>query len=113
MARHALAPCCCSRTSSVRLGHISRDDKGKVGCTDKLPSHRYKTPVPAIGRPKENTSAEHPTTPRSKPRSRTRTPRLDEVKRDFVRSKEEVGETTKGGSPFAPEILDKLIPSSF
>ncbi|RRT32779.1 hypothetical protein B296_00050343, partial [Ensete ventricosum] len=39
--------------------------------------------------------------------------RIDEVQRDFVRSKEEVGETTKGGSPFAPEILDKPIPSSF
>ncbi|RWW42138.1 hypothetical protein BHE74_00052331 [Ensete ventricosum] len=39
--------------------------------------------------------------------------RLDEVQRDFVRSKEEVGETTKGGSSFAPEILDKPIPSSF
>ncbi|RZR82623.1 hypothetical protein BHM03_00009075 [Ensete ventricosum] len=35
--------------------------------------------------------------------------RLDEVQRDFVRSKEEVGETTKGRSPFAPEILDKPI----
>ncbi|RRT36379.1 hypothetical protein B296_00023141 [Ensete ventricosum] len=32
---------------------------------------------------------------------------------DFVKSKEEVEETTKGGSPFAPEILDKPIPSSF
>ncbi|RRT40262.1 hypothetical protein B296_00057784 [Ensete ventricosum] len=39
--------------------------------------------------------------------------RIDEDQRDFVRSKEEVGETTKGGSPFAPEILDKPIPSSF
>ncbi|RZS28342.1 hypothetical protein BHM03_00061925 [Ensete ventricosum] len=39
--------------------------------------------------------------------------RIDEVQRDFVRSNEEVGETTKGGSPFAPEILDKPIPSSF
>ncbi|RRT34542.1 hypothetical protein B296_00047958 [Ensete ventricosum] len=39
--------------------------------------------------------------------------RLDEVQRDFVRSKEEVRETTKGRSPFAPEILDKPIPSSF
>ncbi|RZS22189.1 hypothetical protein BHM03_00054946 [Ensete ventricosum] len=38
---------------------------------------------------------------------------LDKVQRDFVRSKEEVGETTKGGSPFALEILDKHIPSSF
>ncbi|RRT84284.1 hypothetical protein B296_00000156 [Ensete ventricosum] len=39
--------------------------------------------------------------------------RLDEVQRDFVRSKEEVRETTKSGSPFALEILDKPIPSSF
>ncbi|RRT54637.1 hypothetical protein B296_00025496 [Ensete ventricosum] len=39
--------------------------------------------------------------------------RLDEVQRDFVKSKEKVGETTKGGSSFAPEILDKPIPSSF
>ncbi|RZR93180.1 hypothetical protein BHM03_00021617 [Ensete ventricosum] len=39
--------------------------------------------------------------------------RINEVQRDFIRSKEEVGETTKGGSPFAPEILDKPIPSSF
>ncbi|RWW16857.1 hypothetical protein GW17_00019237 [Ensete ventricosum] len=38
---------------------------------------------------------------------------IDEVQRDFVRSKEEVAEPTKGGSPFAPEILDKPIPSSF
>ncbi|RZR81464.1 hypothetical protein BHM03_00007692 [Ensete ventricosum] len=38
---------------------------------------------------------------------------LDEVQSDFVRSKEEVEETTKDRSPFAPEILDKPIPSSF
>ncbi|RWW64392.1 hypothetical protein BHE74_00028377 [Ensete ventricosum] len=28
MARHALAPCCCSRTSFVHVGHNPRDDKG-------------------------------------------------------------------------------------
>ncbi|RRT64750.1 hypothetical protein B296_00011700 [Ensete ventricosum] len=39
--------------------------------------------------------------------------RLDEVQRDYVISKEEVWETTKGGSSFAPKILDKLIPSNF
>ncbi|RRT82968.1 hypothetical protein B296_00002367 [Ensete ventricosum] len=39
--------------------------------------------------------------------------RIDEVQRDFVSSKEEVRETTKGESPFAPEIMDKPIPSSF
>ncbi|RZS22804.1 hypothetical protein BHM03_00055647 [Ensete ventricosum] len=45
----AHAPCRCSRTSSVRLGHIPRDDKGKAGCTGKLPSHKYKTLTPAAG----------------------------------------------------------------
>ncbi|RWW62632.1 hypothetical protein BHE74_00030242 [Ensete ventricosum] len=39
--------------------------------------------------------------------------RLDEVQKDFVKSKEEVGETTKDGSPFAPEILDKTYPLRF
>ncbi|RWW44403.1 hypothetical protein BHE74_00049853 [Ensete ventricosum] len=39
--------------------------------------------------------------------------RLDEVQRDFVKSKEEVGETTKGRSPFIPEIQDKPVPSGF
>ncbi|RZR71604.1 hypothetical protein BHM03_00006003 [Ensete ventricosum] len=39
--------------------------------------------------------------------------RLDEVQRDFVRSEEEVEETTKGGTPFSPKILDKPIPSVF
>ncbi|RZS11035.1 hypothetical protein BHM03_00042332 [Ensete ventricosum] len=76
------------------------------------PGRRCSKKHPSRGRPKENTPAKHPTR-RSRPRSRTRTPRIDEVQRDFVRSKEEVGETTKGGSPFAPKILDKPIPSSF
>ncbi|RWW49987.1 hypothetical protein BHE74_00043799 [Ensete ventricosum] len=49
MARHALAPYCCNRTSTVRFGHAPRDDKGKVGRTNKLPSHRYKTPISATG----------------------------------------------------------------
>ncbi|RZR97456.1 hypothetical protein BHM03_00026644 [Ensete ventricosum] len=39
--------------------------------------------------------------------------KLDEVQRDFVKSKEEIEETTKGGSPFVPEIQDKPIPPSF
>ncbi|RWW71270.1 hypothetical protein BHE74_00020992 [Ensete ventricosum] len=37
----------------------------------------------------------------------------NEVQRDFVKSKEEIGETTKGESPFVPEIQDKPIPPSF
>ncbi|RZS15321.1 hypothetical protein BHM03_00047183 [Ensete ventricosum] len=49
MACHALAPCRCNCTSSVRLGHIPRDDKGKAGCTGKLPSHGYKTLTSAVG----------------------------------------------------------------
>ncbi|RRT61307.1 hypothetical protein B296_00027992 [Ensete ventricosum] len=39
--------------------------------------------------------------------------RLDEVQREFVKSKEEIGESSKGGSPFVPEILDKPIPANF
>ncbi|RRT84253.1 hypothetical protein B296_00015070 [Ensete ventricosum] len=39
--------------------------------------------------------------------------RLDEVQKEFVKSKEALGESSKGGSPFAPEIQDKPIPSSF
>ncbi|RRT32992.1 hypothetical protein B296_00051686 [Ensete ventricosum] len=50
MACHSLAPCRCSRTSSVRLGHIPRDDKGKVGCTGKLSSYGYKTLTLAAGK---------------------------------------------------------------
>ncbi|RRT60962.1 hypothetical protein B296_00018367 [Ensete ventricosum] len=40
-------------------------------------------------------------------------PNASVTQKDFVRSKEEVGETTKGGSPFALEILEKPILSSF
>ncbi|RZR95819.1 hypothetical protein BHM03_00024709 [Ensete ventricosum] len=39
--------------------------------------------------------------------------RLDEVQKEFVKSKEALGESSKGGSPFAPEIQDKPIPPSF
>ncbi|RRT41485.1 hypothetical protein B296_00020509 [Ensete ventricosum] len=106
MERHALVPCC---TSSVRLGHIPRDDKGKAECTGNLPSHKYKTPTPATSRPKENTLAVR----HLRVQLCQVNQRLDEVQMDFVRSEEEVGETTKGGSPFAPKILDKPIPSSF
>ncbi|RWW56416.1 hypothetical protein BHE74_00036865 [Ensete ventricosum] len=58
-----------------------------------------------------NASVSQPT---NRSRDVMRTPlEPDVVQRDFVRSKEEVAEPTKGGSPFAPEILDKPIPSSF
>ncbi|RRT47665.1 hypothetical protein B296_00053590 [Ensete ventricosum] len=39
--------------------------------------------------------------------------RLDEVQKEFIKSKEELGESSKGGSPFAPDIQDKPIPTSF
>ncbi|RWW86706.1 hypothetical protein BHE74_00004498 [Ensete ventricosum] len=38
--------------------------------------------------------------------------RLDEVQK-VMKSKEEAGESSKQGSPFAPEIQDKPIPTSF
>ncbi|RWW27915.1 hypothetical protein GW17_00007623 [Ensete ventricosum] len=39
--------------------------------------------------------------------------RLDEVQKEFVKSKEALGESSMGGSPFALEIQDKPIPPSF
>ncbi|RRT42710.1 hypothetical protein B296_00050773 [Ensete ventricosum] len=39
--------------------------------------------------------------------------RLDEVQREFDKSKEEIGESSKGGSPFIPEIQDKPVPANF
>ncbi|RZS20052.1 hypothetical protein BHM03_00052551 [Ensete ventricosum] len=39
--------------------------------------------------------------------------RLDEVQKEFIKTKEELEESSKGGSPFAPDIQDKPIPTSF
>ncbi|RRT58221.1 hypothetical protein B296_00018420 [Ensete ventricosum] len=39
--------------------------------------------------------------------------RLDEVQREYIKSKEEVGESVKGRSPFVPEIQDRLVPPNF
>ncbi|RRT65829.1 hypothetical protein B296_00040169 [Ensete ventricosum] len=39
--------------------------------------------------------------------------RLDEVRREFVKSKEEVDESSKGGSPFVPEMQDEPISPDF
>ncbi|RRT41707.1 hypothetical protein B296_00054692 [Ensete ventricosum] len=38
---------------------------------------------------------------------------LSQVQKEDAKSKEEVGESSKQGSPFAPEIRDKPIPTSF
>ncbi|RWW76395.1 hypothetical protein BHE74_00015516 [Ensete ventricosum] len=38
---------------------------------------------------------------------------LDEVRREFAKSKEEVGESSKAGSPFVPEIQDEPVPPGF
>ncbi|RWW17499.1 hypothetical protein GW17_00018565 [Ensete ventricosum] len=39
--------------------------------------------------------------------------RLDEVQKEVTKSKEEASESSKRGSPFAPDIQDKPIPTSF
>ncbi|RWW87403.1 hypothetical protein BHE74_00003773 [Ensete ventricosum] len=39
--------------------------------------------------------------------------RLDEVQKEVLKSKGEFGESSKGGSPFTPEIQDKLLPANF
>ncbi|RWW40367.1 hypothetical protein BHE74_00054223 [Ensete ventricosum] len=39
--------------------------------------------------------------------------RLDEVQKEVLRSKDEAGESSKGGSPFTPEIHSKPLPATF
>ncbi|KAJ8478746.1 hypothetical protein OPV22_022473 [Ensete ventricosum] len=39
--------------------------------------------------------------------------RLDEVQKEVLRSREEAGESSKGGSPFTPEIQSKPLPTTF
>ncbi|RRT42201.1 hypothetical protein B296_00037742, partial [Ensete ventricosum] len=39
--------------------------------------------------------------------------RLDEIHKEFVKSTEELRENSKGGSPFAPEIQYRPIPTNF
>ncbi|RWW44804.1 hypothetical protein BHE74_00049407, partial [Ensete ventricosum] len=38
---------------------------------------------------------------------------LDEVHKEVLKSKGEIGESSKGGSPFTPEIQDKPLPANF
>ncbi|RWW46276.1 hypothetical protein BHE74_00047802 [Ensete ventricosum] len=38
---------------------------------------------------------------------------LDEVQKEVLKSKGEVGESSKGGSPFTPEIQDKPLLTNF
>ncbi|RZR85613.1 hypothetical protein BHM03_00012631 [Ensete ventricosum] len=39
--------------------------------------------------------------------------RLDKVQKEVLKSREEVGESSKGGSPFTPEIQVKPLPATF
>ncbi|RWW87868.1 hypothetical protein BHE74_00003273, partial [Ensete ventricosum] len=39
--------------------------------------------------------------------------RLDEVQKEVLRSKDEAGESSKGGSPFTPEIHSRPLPATF
>ncbi|RRT65742.1 hypothetical protein B296_00001119 [Ensete ventricosum] len=38
---------------------------------------------------------------------------LDEIQKEVLKSKGEIGESSKGGSPFTPEIQGKPLPASF
>ncbi|RRT45294.1 hypothetical protein B296_00037114 [Ensete ventricosum] len=38
--------------------------------------------------------------------------RLDKVQKEVLKSKGEVGESSKGGSPFTPKIQDKPLPAT-
>ncbi|RWW22724.1 hypothetical protein GW17_00013061, partial [Ensete ventricosum] len=39
--------------------------------------------------------------------------RLDEVQKEVLKSRGEIGESSKGGSPFTPEIQGKPLPATF
>ncbi|RWW00421.1 hypothetical protein GW17_00036619 [Ensete ventricosum] len=39
--------------------------------------------------------------------------RLDEVQKEVLKSRGEIGESSKGGSPFTPEIQGKPLPANF
>ncbi|RRT67126.1 hypothetical protein B296_00004264 [Ensete ventricosum] len=39
--------------------------------------------------------------------------RLDEVQKEVLKSRGEIGESSKGGSPFTPEIQSKPLPATF
>ncbi|RWW64838.1 hypothetical protein BHE74_00027899 [Ensete ventricosum] len=39
--------------------------------------------------------------------------RLNEVQKEVLKSREEVGESSKGGSPFTPDIQSKPLPATF
>ncbi|RWW51679.1 hypothetical protein BHE74_00041943 [Ensete ventricosum] len=39
--------------------------------------------------------------------------RLDEIQKDVLKSRGEIGESSKGGSPFTPEIQGKPLPATF
>ncbi|RZR82876.1 hypothetical protein BHM03_00009404 [Ensete ventricosum] len=39
--------------------------------------------------------------------------RLDEVQKEVLKSRGEIGESSKGGSPFTPEIQSKPLPTTF
>ncbi|RWW28353.1 hypothetical protein GW17_00007193 [Ensete ventricosum] len=51
MARHALAPYRYNRTSTVRLGHAPRDDKGEAWTTRVRPGIRTSSPLTGIKHP--------------------------------------------------------------
>ncbi|RWW51134.1 hypothetical protein BHE74_00042555, partial [Ensete ventricosum] len=39
--------------------------------------------------------------------------RLDEVQKEVLKSRGEIGESSKGGSPFTPKIQGKPLPATF
>ncbi|RZS03070.1 hypothetical protein BHM03_00033187 [Ensete ventricosum] len=67
--------------------------------------------IPIVDRPSASTTARKaPIATSSKGGTIDST---DKVQREFVKSKEEVDESSKGGSPFVPKILDKPVPTNF
>ncbi|RWW62596.1 hypothetical protein BHE74_00030268 [Ensete ventricosum] len=91
-----------------------------AGQTPRFPAEEASTVVPTPNRywrflndPGFTPLAPNPRPPAVSTEAFLGLTQLEEVQRDFVKSKEEVKETSKGGSLFVPEIQDKPVPPSF
>ncbi|RWW25439.1 hypothetical protein GW17_00010206 [Ensete ventricosum] len=79
-------------------------------------SMAHQSAPPAAPPQTDSTSTPYRPTPlngSTKSRRKSSNQRLDEVQKEVLKSREEVGESSKGGSPFTPDIQSKLLPATF
>ncbi|RRT45936.1 hypothetical protein B296_00037984 [Ensete ventricosum] len=71
----------------------------------------HRTGRPNLRRSRHSTKSRKLTQPPRLPRQLGRK-RLDEVQKEVLKSKGEIGESSKGGPPFTPEIQGKPLPTT-